>query len=231
MSMSCESYMAAISAELDGEDPGISAPLLERHVHSCDRCRAFTESAAEMRRRARVQLAPEMPDLADRVVRTTAERDRSSAVWLPRWLLGMVAVQIVVLALPELFASGDDAHSARHLGAFSLAYAVGLLVVVVRPARARTMLNVSVVLGAAILVTAVVDVAQGRVPLVSEALHIPELFSVLFLWLLARPRQLAEDASVPPGADLPDWVEELRSDLDQAHQAQVHPLRRRSEGR
>jgi predicted anti-sigma-YlaC factor YlaD len=221
MTMSCESYRAAISAEVDGEDPGIEPRLVEAHLRSCSGCRQFAESASATRRRTRVQVAPEIPDLSQQVVRRTAAEDRSSAAWIARWLLALVAAQIVVLSLPDLFASGQDAHSGRHLGAFGLAYAVGLVVVVVRPARARTMFHVALVLAAAMVVTAIVDIAQGRIPLVNETVHIPELFSVLFLWILARPRPATPDA---PQLDLPQSDGE-----DSEHEgAEVRPLRPRS---
>jgi predicted anti-sigma-YlaC factor YlaD len=226
MSMSCETIRGAISAELDGEDPGVDRALLESHVSGCADCRTFTLSAAEVRRRAHISVTPEMPDLAHQVVRRTAARDRSAAGWMPRLALAVIAVQIVALSVPELFASGHDAHSARHLGAFTLSYAVGLFVVVARPARARTMLPVSIVLAGAMAVTAALDVSEGRVPLVDEALHLPELFSVLFLWLLARPRRVA--AAEPSAAGLPEWIDELRSDRDDEHRAEVRPLRRRA---
>lgn len=218
MTMSCESCMAALSAEIDGEDPGVEPRLVESHLATCPDCRSFAESATAMRRRTAVQVAPDIPDLSSTVVRRTAAQDRSGAAFMARWLLALVAVQIVALTVPDLFSSGQDAHAARHLGAFGLAYAVGLLVVVARPARARTMLHVALVLAAAMVVTAVVDIAQGRIPLVSEAMHIPELFSVLFLWILARPRQApvtaARFSTVDPDDDLVDHED-----------AQVHPLR------
>jgi hypothetical protein len=40
----------------------------------------------------------------------------------------------------------------------------------------------------ALLVTAVVDVAHGRISLAGEALHVPEIVSVVVIWLPARPR-------------------------------------------
>ena len=42
-------------------------------------------------------------------------------------------------------------------------------------------------LAAALLITAVIDVAEGHVPLVNEAAHIPELVSVALVWVLSRP--------------------------------------------
>mgnify|MGYP001204882513 FL=1 len=222
LTMSCESYMAAISAEVDGEESGMEPRLLQAHLSSCPECRRFAESADAMRRRTRVQIAPEIPDRSTTVVRRAAAADRGSAAWIVRWLLALVALQIVVLTLPDLFSGGSDAHAARHLGAFGLAYAAGLVVVVVRPARARTMFHVALVLAAAMVVTAVVDIAQGRVPLVSETMHIPELFSVLFLWILARPRTEAPDTTT---LDRPSWGGD---DHGGGQDAEVRSLRPRS---
>ena len=89
-------------------------------------------------------------------------------------------------------------HATRHLGAFSVAYGVGLLVDAVRPARARTMLPVAAVLSGALLVTAIVDLLQGRVPLLGEATHLPEMISVLLIWMLANPRRPRSGASRRP---------------------------------
>jgi len=109
-----------------------------------------------------------------------------------RVLLAVVAVQIIVLSVPSLAArddSGTSAHDARHLGAFSVAYAVVLLAAVHRPARARTVLPAAAVLSIALLITAVLDLVNGNVPLVSEIRHIPEMFSVWLLWMLAARRK------------------------------------------
>lgn len=222
MTMSCDDYRAAISDAVDGASSSLDESSLREHLASCAECRAFAERSAELRRRTRVQPAPEMPDLSRRVVRSAAAADRAGAAWIARWLLALVAVQIIVLAVPDLFASGEFAHSARHLGAFAVAYAVGLIVVVVRPARARTMFHVALVLAAAMVVTAVVDIAQGRVPLINEAVHIPELFSVLFLWLLARPAK--STSAEPRSSDAVAWTE----DSSTVHEAEVHQLRPRS---
>jgi predicted anti-sigma-YlaC factor YlaD len=228
MTMGCEPYMLAISAQVDGEDPEIDPASIEEHLQSCASCRRFADDAASMRRRSRVGTAPSIPDLSRQVVQRTAAADRSSAAWMARWLLALVAVQIVVLAVPELLASGDSAHASRHLGAFGLAYAAGLAVVVARPARARTMLQVALVLAAAMVVTAVVDIAQGRVPLVNEAIHIPELFSLLFLWLLARPPSESHVGPRPERSDRSGDLDEPDGSGGRAPgpaRATVHPLR------
>jgi predicted anti-sigma-YlaC factor YlaD len=188
--MDCGRWRDAISARADGEDPGVAEATLDAHLAACPECRAFHRDLAAMTPPFRLQVPPPMPDLSRRVVKRNALLDRASRWGMVRGLLGVVAVEIAVLALPSLVLGDDQgaaAHTARHLGAFSLAYAVGLLVVVARPARARTMLPVAAVLAAALLITAVADVLDGVIPLVNETGHLPEILSVPLLWLLASP--------------------------------------------
>jgi len=52
------------------------------------------------------------------------------------------------------------------------------------------------VLAGALVITAVVDLVEGRIPLVGEAQHIPELLSVVLMWLLAVPAPKRASASV-----------------------------------
>ena len=47
--------------------------------------------------------------------------------------------------------------------------------------------GVAAVLGGALFVTGVVDLATGTGPFINETLHSPELLSVLLVWLLAVP--------------------------------------------
>jgi len=176
--------MSALSARADGEDPGLEARLLDAHLATCDHCRRFDDGISATRRMTAVGEAPSIPDMSKRVVGRNAAADRLASWGVARGLLLLVAVQVAAFAVPELL---GNVHSSRHLGALSLAYAGGLVMVVIRPARARTMLNVSAILVAALLVTAVVDVAQGRAPLIYETSHIPEVLSVVLLWVLARP--------------------------------------------
>jgi predicted anti-sigma-YlaC factor YlaD len=206
----CDRWREAISARLDGEDPGIDPALVEAHVARCPGCRAFATAAAEAHRAQRIGVAPDVPDLSRRVRKAVALADRASRWSIVRGLLVVVAAQIIGFSLPALI-FGDEqetaTHAARHLGAFTAAYGVGLLVVAIRPARARTMLPVAVVLAGALLITAVVDMANGHVPLVGEAQHLPELLSVVLVWLLAIPAPRRGTHSVgahrPPLAAVP----------------------------
>jgi predicted anti-sigma-YlaC factor YlaD len=188
--MGCDHWTEAISAIADGEDAGIDPRLVEAHVARCAACRTFRDDVESLRRPSRIAPAPVMPDLSRHIVKRNAIADRASAWGAVRILLAAVAAQIAVLSAPALLL-GEQAdtstHGARHLGAFGVAYAVALLVVVVRPARARAILPVAAMLAGALLITALLDIAEGRVPLAGEALHLPEVLSVVFVWLLATP--------------------------------------------
>jgi predicted anti-sigma-YlaC factor YlaD len=192
--MTCERWREAISARADGEPLGIDERLLEAHIKRCPGCSDF---AATTSATMTTPVAPSPPPagLSRRVTRAAVVADRASTPTLLRALLAVVAVEIIVVSIPALL--GDEqataTHSARHLGAFAVAYGVGLLVVVTRPARARTMLPVAAVLAGALVITSVVDLAQRRIPLVDEAAHLPELVSVVLIWLIAVPPRRSLD--------------------------------------
>ena len=187
--MQCERWHEAISARADGEDPGVDERLIDAHLAHCTACASFAAAIEGSRRRLVMQPAPLMPDVSRRVAKSNAVLDRAGKWSIVRALLVVVAVEILVLSVPALVLGDGTAggHEARHLGAFSIAYAAALLVVAVRPARARTVLPVAAVPAGALFVTAVVDLATGTVPFINETLHIPELLSVLLVWLLAVP--------------------------------------------
>ena len=213
--MACERWIEAISALADGEDPGVDERLVSAHVGRCPACRAFQAEVLAMQGPTRVATAPSMPDLSPRVTKLAAMADRASTWSGVRILLAVVAIQIVVLSLPGLVLGqqGDSTpHDARHLGAFGVAYAMALTVVVVRPARARSILPVAAVLAAALVITAAVDVVQGRVPLHGETVHIPEVVSVALVWLIATPtsrrREPGRESGEAPSLRLVDRDDE-----------------------
>lgn len=190
MTSTCDRWREAISASLDGEDPGIEQRLVDAHLARCAACRSFRATAEANVARLRVGEALPQPDLSRRVSKLAALADRAATWSVVRVLLAVVAVEIIVMSIPALV-MGDERdtaqHAARHLGAFTVAYGVGLLVVVWRPARARTMLPVAAVLAGGLVIGAAVDLISGRVPIIDEMLHLPELLSVLLLWLVAVP--------------------------------------------
>lgn len=181
-----EAWDDAVSALADGEEPGFDRRILHAHLETCARCRSLVEVDAKL-----------PADFADRIVRQVADDDRGRVRLAIRLALVACGVALLVGAIPELVAAHDEGmavHAARHLGSFTAAYGAALLVVAIRPARARTMFPVSVVLGAAILLTGLFDVLDGAVPLLNEARHVPELASCALLWLLARSHAVALEA-------------------------------------
>src|SRR4249919_2756145 len=77
---------------------------------------------------------------AKKISKLNAAADRAAHWSILRIVLAIVAVQVIAFALPALVLGEEQQtgiHAARHLGAFEVAYGVALLVVVVRPARAR----------------------------------------------------------------------------------------------
>ena len=179
----CEPFVIALSALTDGEPSPIEERLLDRHVRSCADCRAFADGVGAGVAVAGSTLRDRLPDLA-------AVSDLVARWSFVRVLLGVLALEVIVLSARDLVVPGPDGHDTRHLAAFTLAYGVLLIVVTIRPSRAPAALPAAAVLGGALAITAVVDLAAGRVPLIGEALHIPELLSVIVVWRMARPGRM-----------------------------------------
>lgn len=191
--MTCDPWLEAISARADGEAVPIEARLIDAHLVSCASCRAFAADVHDLRRAAAVDVAELQPDLSGTVVKAARLADRGSVWWVLRLALGIVAVQVLALSAPALFlghAIGSNAHAARHQGSFEIAYAIGLLVVALRPAKARGMLPLTAALAACLAITAVIDISDGRTPMIAELHHLPEIVGVLLVWLLARPARV-----------------------------------------
>jgi predicted anti-sigma-YlaC factor YlaD len=190
--MTCERWREAISARLDGETLGVDERLLDAHLERCPSCRRF--AALPPLTVVPPPAATVPPDLPRRVTRLATLADRAATWSIVRALLAVVAIEIIVVSVPALL--GDEqqtsTHAARHLGAFAVAYGVGLLVVVARPARARTVLPVAAVLAGALVIGSIVDLTRRRIPLVDEAAHLPEVISVALVWMIAASSRRPE---------------------------------------
>jgi len=186
---------------VDGEEAGIDERLVAAHVARCPGCQSFQQSIQGGRELTVVVDNGAMPDLSKKVSKLNAAADRAAHWSILRVVLAIVAAQVVLFALPALILGEEHSvatHAARHLGAFGVAYGVALFVVVVRPARARSILPVALVLAGAQVLGAIVDLATGRIPLVGEARHLPQVISVFLIWLLAVPSRSRGDAAVEP---------------------------------
>ena len=185
----------------DGERADIDERLVAAHVERCADCQAYQQSIERSPNLAVVAAPAEMPDLSKKVSKLNAAADRAASWSILRIVLAIVAAQVILFALPALILGeehGVATHAARHLGAFGVAYGVALFVVVVRPARARSILPVALVLAGAQVLGAIVDLATGRIPLVTETRHIPQVISVFLIWFLAVPSRSRPDSSSKP---------------------------------
>lgn len=189
-----------MSARLDGEDPGLADDLVDRHLASCADCRAFADGGALVRRRVAIRPADAVPDLTGPILEA-AERARrlptAARVGAPepvgshwtRWALLAVALTQLAIAVPPMLLghdAGAPVHLARELGAWDLALAAALLLVVARPARAVGLVPFAGALALAMVLGAVIDVASGRASLLSESQHLLELAGLGLLWATAR---------------------------------------------
>lgn len=185
----CEQWQDAVSARLDGEDPGFPVGALDAHLATCARCRNFAARIDPLDRLVHTS-AHDVPDRsADIIAAVRADRRArppaiSAPDLLPRVALGLVGVLQLVASLPYLW-SLTDAHAARDLAAFQLALAIGFLVAAARPATAIGLLPTAAALVAVLAVVVVGDIAAGRVAAGAEAIHLPEAVGVTLLWLLA----------------------------------------------
>lgn len=195
--ISCDDAIVALSALADGEDPGHSLDLLDAHLAGCGSCRRFQAQLGEVvipfstPAPVAAVVEPEQSQrFVEQIVAEAGSVDRSGVWWLLRALLAAVAVGYLLIAVPEMLFSTDvhHGHIAHHLGIFSTAYAVTLLFVAVRPARARALVPFTVVMAVGMVVFAVVDVMDGEAFALSEMSHLLELAGLVLVWLLATRR-------------------------------------------
>ncbi len=77
--MRCQTCREVLSARLDGETHGGANRLVDDHVASCARCRAFADRSLAMHRRTAVRPAEVVPDLSDSILAATSATSATSA--------------------------------------------------------------------------------------------------------------------------------------------------------
>jgi predicted anti-sigma-YlaC factor YlaD len=183
--MTCSQARLALSARLDGEDPGVDPIGLATHLDGCTGCRSWLAGAERLR-----VAVPAAPDLTVAVLsRLAADRratDRRTAQTRERleWALrlglaGFAAVQLL-LALPGILGVAG-AHPHHEVTAFAVAF----LLAAFRPALARAYAPVGLVLAGCLALSAVLDLAQGYTTLGHEAAHLLTVVPAAMLVALA----------------------------------------------
>jgi predicted anti-sigma-YlaC factor YlaD len=193
--MRCTRFREAISARIDGEEPGMPVENVDAHLAVCPECRSWAAAATSPALTAAASPGDPVaidPALLARLVgpaaaaRTGRSRLMSTLEW--RMVLAGIGLAQLVLAWPGGFLEGGHAstHLSHELTGWDVGLAVGLLVVGWRPARAWGMLPLVAVLVAATVVASGVDLASGHALLGREAVHALALAGLGCVWALAR---------------------------------------------
>jgi predicted anti-sigma-YlaC factor YlaD len=193
--MTCEEVRVALSARLDGEDPGAPAGEVDRHTEGCSGCHDW-QARAERATRTAVAAPAAVPDLTVPILAAVSvaaadERRRSGAAVRGRRQILRVAVAVLafaqlVAALPVLFGVAPDAHTGREMASFDVALAVGFALVALRPERASALVPVAFVLAACLAATSAFDIASSRTEFVHEVGHLASVVQAAALWALGR---------------------------------------------
>jgi predicted anti-sigma-YlaC factor YlaD len=193
--MRCTRFREAVSARIDGEDPGLPTRAIDAHLAECPDCRAWADAAASPALRS--VASPAGPDALDpallaRLVRPTAAAApaRHGLLSTLEWRVVLAVIGLLQVALAWPGGILDDGHASIHLAheltAWDMGLAAGFLVVAWRPARAWGMLPLVGVLVAAMVVTSGFDLVWGHALLGRETVHVLALAGLGCVWALAR---------------------------------------------
>jgi predicted anti-sigma-YlaC factor YlaD len=238
MYVGCDQYREALSAELDGEVPGVPEKALAGHLSDCSACRDWFGQAARITRLIRVAPAVPVPDLAPAVLAAlpAAGPVRRGLLAGARAALVVVAFLQALLAWSGALTGQDDmatGHVAHEVGAWNLALAVAFLAAATRPRTADALIAPVGVFVAVLAVVAASDAAGGDLALGRLLGHL--LVATGFGLLVTVSRTAPPQFGPPPAVrsrprglpDRPDPAPELGPDLDLAP---VTPLVRATPG-
>ena len=198
--MTCLQFRHAVSARLDGEDPGLDEARVYSHLATCAECRAFAHDAEELHHAVRLAPAPSIPDLTPTILAAIgAETTRSVPggaaghgadtyqAW--RWVLVGIAVIQIAVAIPALFGSdaGLPVHAARHIGSFDMALGIGFLFTAWKPSRIPGLLPFAVALVVCLVGSSLLDIVEGNTAALGEGQHVLDVVGLAVVWLLSRP--------------------------------------------
>ena len=193
--MNCLSAREAISARIDGEEPGLPGSALDAHLVSCAECRDWQQRAHELTRRARLGGPFLERDLTAQVlaavppVRPGPRRLAQRAGLTQRVGLAAVALAQLAITVPLLILGHDHdagAHAAHELGSFDLALAIAFAVGAIRPALSAGLAWACGAAAAGLAVTAVADLIGEQTIGADEAQHLIAVAGAALLCWQAR---------------------------------------------
>lgn len=198
--MRCSRIREAVSARLDGEDPGVPDERVEAHLVTCPDCRAWAGAATSLPAalaagqtpadQAPAARAPD-PGVVAALLAEAADAPPRRAALLDlrelRIALATLALVQMVTAWPGVLPVGHAAaHMAHELTSWDFGLAVGFLFLAWQPSRAWGALPLVGLLVACLTATSLLDLVSGNALPARESVHLLEVAGLGFLWMLAR---------------------------------------------
>ncbi len=190
MSETCEGFRVALSARLDGEEPGLPGSRIDAHLSECDSCQVWRAEAERVTRAVRLQ-SVDVPDLTALILARIPQVKKRERRRLLQIALGLSAVLQLVLAIPVLLGAPDVGHITREAASFDIALAVGFALAARWPERARAYLPVAFVLAGCLTLTSAFDIADGAIRVAHEIGHLAALAQAGLLWGLSSSSRMA----------------------------------------
>jgi predicted anti-sigma-YlaC factor YlaD len=188
--MECDGVREAISARIDGEDPGLPDDALEAHLARCAACRAWRQRAHAVTRRARLGGPFLNHDLTARVLAAIPPPPaREGRRLAQRAGLIVVALAQLAITVPLLILGHDHGagtHAAHELGSFDLALAIAFIVGAVRPALSAGLAWPCCIAAAGLVGTAIIDMIGGQTVGADETQHLIAAAGAVLLFWQAR---------------------------------------------
>ena len=199
--MRCDSIREALSALLDGEDPGLDRASVDEHLRTCPGCRRWRDDAARINRLAALNPAGDEapPGLVDTVMDTYRVPRSARLSHLARaGLLVVALLQLGIGVLGLLPAASAPRHGGHgtlpgldgHLGheatAFNVAIGAALLWIAAKPRTARGPVPLLAVFVLALTGLSALDLVTGEVGWQRLASHLPAAAGLLLAGVLAR---------------------------------------------
>jgi predicted anti-sigma-YlaC factor YlaD len=204
--MRCDRIREAISARIDGEDPGLPADALDAHLTACAACREWQQRAHVVTRRARIGGSYLDHDLTPRVITaaSSARAGRGRRLTQRTALIAAAAAQLAITVPLLVLGHDHDAglHAAHELGSFNLALAIAFAAGAVRPALSAGLAWPCGIAAAGLAGTAVVDLFAGQTFGADEAQHLVAVAgAALLVWQARTSRAGSAGPALPAGQD------------------------------
>jgi predicted anti-sigma-YlaC factor YlaD len=204
--MECDRAREAISARIDGEDPGVPDGALDAHLAGCGACRGWQQRAHVLTRRARLGGPFLDHDLAGQVL-AAAPPARRLRLALRAALLVAALAQLAITVPLLILGHDPDAgtHAAHELGSFGLALAIAFAVGAVRPALSAGLAWTCAIAAGGLASTALADLIGGQTIGADEAQHLIAVAGALLLiWQARTAGTRVADAGTAGATDWPE---------------------------